>query len=229
MQVRQRRAVSTQGKKRRMAKTDQTAQSHHPLQAQAKQHHDHHVFGQAAAVVALPPGQQRQAHKDRHKQRPAPVRHRPQRKHRHAFALLGMRGRPGQPLRPPDQHHGHGQKHQHQSRLREKAQAQGVDQADQHRRCKRAADAAQPPGDHHHKGFDHHVHIHLQMCRLTGQLQRTGQTRQTAAQHDHAQHQRRRIHTQRGQHLAVLRGGFHALAPQRAREQEVQAQPDQGA
>ena len=227
VQVRERCAISAQRKKRRMAKADQAAQSHHPLQAQAKQHHHHHVFGQAAAVIALPPGQQRQAHKDRHQQRPAPARDRPERKHRHAFALLGMGGRPGQTLRPPNQHHRHRQKHQHQGRLREKAQAQGVDHADQHRRHKSPANAAKAARDHDHKGLDHHVHVHLQMCGLARQLQRPGQARQAAAQHHHTQHERRGVHAQRGEHLAVLCGRLHALPPQGAREQKVQAQPDQ--
>ena len=227
VQVGQRRAIGPQCKKSRMAKTDQTAQSHHPLQTETKQHHDHHVFGQAAAIVALPPSQQRQAHKQSHESCAAPEAHRPERKNRHAFALLSVRGRPRQALRTPHQHHRHGQKHQHQGRLREKIQPQGMDHADQQGRCKSTTNAAQPAGDHHHKGLNHHIHIHLQMGRFTWQLQSPRQARQAAAQHDHAQHDGCGVHAQGVEHVAVLRGRFHALSPACSGEQQMQTQPHQ--
>ena len=226
LQMRQCCAVGPQRKKRRMAKTDQPAQSHHHLQAQAQQQHDQQVFGEAAAVLPLP---QRPQQQRRHGQQHGPARApgRRTREHWHRLALRHGQRRAAQALRAKHQHHRHRQKHQHQRGLRHQRHAQGVDHADQHGGGKRPAHAAQAAGDHHHKSLDHHAHVHLQIGGFAWQLQRPGQPGQCAAEHDHAQHERRGVHTQRGQHLAVLRGGFDLFAPQRAREDQVQSPPDQ--
>jgi hypothetical protein len=107
--------------------------------------------------------------------------------------------------------------------------AQRMDQSDDHRRHKSPADAAQPTGDHHHKGFHNHGHVHLQMCRLTRQLKRTTESGQGAAKHDRTEHQWPGIDAQAAQNLSVLRRCAQTLTKQGAGEQKMQSQPDQRA
>ena len=99
--------------------------------------------------------------------------------------------------------------------------------ANQQRRQKRPADAAQPAGHHHDEGFHHHVHVHLQISRLTRQAQCPAQPGQAAAQRHSPQHERRGVNAQCRQHSAVCRGGAQALAPGGLGQQQVQPQPHQ--
>ena len=214
-----------------MTKADQPAQRHHGLQADAEDHQNQRIGGQCLPISSARPCQCRQAHKRRgNHRRPEPAQAKTskllcrlpgtavlQRSNRHAL----------ESLRPEHQYHGHGQKHDDQRSLWKHADAKRMDQPDQQGRDKRTTDAAQPAGDDDDKGFDNHVHVHLQMCRLARQLQRAAQPGQRAAQHHRAEHERLGIDTQRGQHRAVLRGSAQALAKPRTPQQNVQAQPDQ--
>ena len=199
-----------------MAKTDQTAQRHHGLQADTKHHQNQRVKRQGLPIRPAQPGRARRHTKRQHDARCSrSTQTQPSEFLGHlARCIKRRRGQAKQPLRAKHQHHRHRQKHQHQRRLREHTDAKRMHQPNQQRRHKRAANAAQPAHHHHHKGLDNHGHVHLQSRWLLGQLQRPAQTSQRAAQHHCTQHQRAGVDAQRRQHVAVLRGRTQTAAKQ---------------
>ena len=71
-----------------------------------------------------------------------------------------------------------------------------MDEPDEQCGHKRAADAAQATRNHDYKGFDDHVHVHLQMRRFARQLQRTSQASQRTTKDYSPQHHWFGIYTQ---------------------------------
>ena len=214
--VRQGCTVSTECKKSRVTETDQTAQRHHGLQADAKNHQDQRVSRQRLPVGTAKPGSSNQRHKHRKHQ---------QRRHqaglqaveflrRFTRRIHGCGCHTKQALWPEHQHHCHGQKHQHQRRLWKHADTKGMHQADQQCRHKGPADTAKPAHHDDHKGLDDHVHVHLQVRWLARQLQRATKTCQRTPQHHSAQHQWLGVDAQRSQHAAVVRGSAQTAPKQ---------------
>ena len=166
-------SIGTQAKVSRMTKTHPARQCHHALQAQSKQHHDEHIFQDALGVVIDHQKAERTA---RQNQPACPLKNAmrtSQLKGHDLFAGCCTRQLTHQALWPNSQHQRHGEKYQDQGGLGKKMNAKGVDTANQNGRIKSASNATQTAHDHHHKGFDHHLQIHLQMSRHSGQLQCT--------------------------------------------------------
>ncbi len=82
-----------------------------------------------------------------------------------------------QPMGPDHQHDRHEQEHDHQRDLRKDQDAEGLKLPDQHRRQKRAADAAHAADHDDDEGFDDDVDVHVQIDRLARDLQSAAQSR----------------------------------------------------
>ena len=167
-------------------------------------------------------------------QRKAPGRHGKGRRGLGGDALGRLRP-PQQAIGPHDQHQRHDQEFDDQSQLgegdldaepgdRADADAEGLGDADDHRRQEGAADAAEPAHDGDDEGVGDDGEIELEVGGLARDLQGPAQPRQHRAHEEDRGEKLGLVDAQSAHHLAILCGGPHQRAPARSRQQ----QPDCG-
>jgi hypothetical protein len=156
-------------------------------------------------------------------------------------ALAHDRLRPSQQaVRPRNQHDRHDQELGDQGQLGEihrhagdgrhpDADAQRLDLADDHRGEVGSRDRAHAAYHHDHEGVADDDEVGEEVRRLTRDLQRAAEAGEQRTEREHDCEQRRLVHAERADHLAVLGGRAHEAAEAGLGEREVERDQHQRA